>query len=158
MCYKNIYVCVAATTIPFANINTCTHSTGSKEEELYDLARSMDCTSIHRTVTASHLTNHCYTILSYTHTHTYTHSTGSKEEELYDESDLARSMDKITAIDYHQVVYHNGVKFWCYNAGHVLGACMFMIEIAGTKVGVGVLRDDVCAYAPVHGDFWFMVY
>jgi Cft2 family RNA processing exonuclease len=28
----------------------------------------------------------------------------------------------------------NGVKFWCYHAGHVLGAAMFMIEIAGVKV------------------------
>ncbi len=27
-----------------------------------------------------------------------------------------------------------GVKFWCYNAGHVLGAAMFMIEIAGVKI------------------------
>ena len=29
----------------------------------------------------------------------------------------------------------NGIRFWCYNAGHVLGAAMFMIEIAGVKVG-----------------------
>ena len=29
-----------------------------------------------------------------------------------------------------------GVKFWCYTAGHVLGAAMFMIEIAGVKVMV----------------------
>ena len=28
----------------------------------------------------------------------------------------------------------NGIKFWCYTAGHVLGAAMFMIEIAGVKV------------------------
>ena len=28
----------------------------------------------------------------------------------------------------------NGIKFWCYHAGHVLGASMFMIEIAGVKV------------------------
>ena len=28
----------------------------------------------------------------------------------------------------------NGIKFWCYHAGHVLGAAMFMIEIAGVKV------------------------
>ena len=27
-----------------------------------------------------------------------------------------------------------GIKFWCYHAGHVLGAAMFMIEIAGVKV------------------------
>ena len=32
-----------------------------------------------------------------------------------------------------------GVKFWCYTAGHVLGAAMFMIEIAGVKVlSVGI--------------------
>ena len=29
---------------------------------------------------------------------------------------------------------HHGIKFWCYNAGHVLGAAMFMIEIAGVRV------------------------
>ncbi len=28
----------------------------------------------------------------------------------------------------------SGVRFWCYNAGHVLGAAMFMIEIAGVKL------------------------
>ena len=28
----------------------------------------------------------------------------------------------------------NGIRFWCYNAGHVLGAAMFMIEIAGVKI------------------------
>ena len=32
----------------------------------------------------------------------------------------------------------NGIKFWCYNAGHVLGAAMFMIEIAGVKVTTSV--------------------
>ena len=30
----------------------------------------------------------------------------------------------------------NGIKFWCYTAGHVLGAAMFMIEIAGVKVSL----------------------
>ena len=28
----------------------------------------------------------------------------------------------------------NGIKFWAYNAGHVLGAAMFMLEIAGVKI------------------------
>lgn len=28
----------------------------------------------------------------------------------------------------------NGIRFWCYQAGHVLGAAMFMIEIAGVKI------------------------
>lgn len=53
---------------------------------------------------------------------------------LFDEQDLIRSMDKIETVDFHQEVEHAGIKFWCYNAGHVLGAAMFMIEIAGVKV------------------------
>jgi cleavage and polyadenylation specificity factor subunit 3 len=35
----------------------------------------------------------------------------------------------------------NGIKFWCYHAGHVLGAAMFMIEIAGVKVS----EDNILA-------------
>jgi cleavage and polyadenylation specificity factor subunit 3 len=33
-----------------------------------------------------------------------------------------------------QVLEHEGIKFWCYNAGHVLGAAMFMLEIAGVHI------------------------
>jgi len=56
------------------------------------------------------------------------------DDMLYDEQDLQRSMEKIEMINYHQQLEHNGIKFWCYNAGHVLGAAMFMIEIAGVRV------------------------
>lgn len=28
----------------------------------------------------------------------------------------------------------NGIRFWCYTAGHVLGAAMFMVDIAGMRV------------------------
>ena len=75
------------------------------------------------------------------------------DEMLYSEKDLEKSMDKIETINFHQVshlcvsilylpfsinpfqeVDVNGIKFWCYNAGHVLGAAMFMIEIAGVKI------------------------
>ena len=38
-------------------------------------------------------------------------------------------MKKIELIDYHQELEYKGIKFWCYNAGHVLGAAMFFIEI-----------------------------
>ena len=27
-----------------------------------------------------------------------------------------------------------GIRFWAYHAGHVLGAAMFMMDIAGTTV------------------------
>jgi len=53
---------------------------------------------------------------------------------LYDEADLAACMDRIEVIDFHQVVEAAGIKFWCYNAGHVLGAAMFMIDAGGTKL------------------------
>jgi cleavage and polyadenylation specificity factor subunit 3 len=57
----------------------------------------------------------------------------SAEEKLYDEQDLMRSMDKIELIDYHQVVQHKGIRFTALNAGHVLGAAMFNVEIAGVR-------------------------
>lgn len=53
---------------------------------------------------------------------------------LYSEADLEASMDKIETINFHEEKEIMGVKFWAYNAGHVLGAAMFMIEIAGVKV------------------------
>ncbi|KAH7703994.1 hypothetical protein AAVH_28828 [Aphelenchoides avenae] len=59
---------------------------------------------------------------------------GSEHRMLYTEEDLERSMDKIEVIDFHEQKEVNGIKFWCYVAGHVLGACMFMVEIAGIRV------------------------
>lgn len=56
------------------------------------------------------------------------------DDILYNEEDLNNSMEKIEQINYHQELEHHGIKFWCYNAGHVLGAAMFMIEIAGVRI------------------------
>ncbi|KAK9878570.1 hypothetical protein WA026_022640 [Henosepilachna vigintioctopunctata] len=56
------------------------------------------------------------------------------EQMLYTEADLDASMDKIETINFHEEKEILGVKFWAYNAGHVLGAAMFMIEIAGVKI------------------------
>ncbi|RKP21685.1 Metallo-hydrolase/oxidoreductase [Rozella allomycis CSF55] len=58
----------------------------------------------------------------------------STESIIYTEQDLHNSYEKIEAVDYHQENEVNGIKFTAYNAGHVLGAAMFMIEIAGVKV------------------------
>ncbi|KAH9685340.1 cleavage and polyadenylation specificity factor subunit 3-I [Citrus sinensis] len=58
----------------------------------------------------------------------------SVEDMLFDEQDINRSMDKIEVLDFHQTVEVNGIKFWCYTAGHVLGAAMFMVDIAGVRV------------------------
>ena len=53
------------------------------------------------------------------------------DQMLYTETDLEVSMDKIDTCNFHEEKEVNGIKFWAYNAGHVLGAAMFMIEIAG---------------------------
>ena len=56
------------------------------------------------------------------------------DEMLYDEQDLIDSYDRIEALDYHQQVEVEGIRFTAYNAGHVLGAAMFLVEIASVKV------------------------
>ncbi|KAI9330277.1 cleavage and polyadenylation specificity factor subunit 3-I-like protein [Zopfochytrium polystomum] len=56
------------------------------------------------------------------------------EDMLYDEKDVLRSHEKIEAVDFHQEVDVDGIKFTPYHAGHVLGAAMFLIEIAGVRV------------------------
>ena len=53
---------------------------------------------------------------------------------LYTEKDLDNSLDKIETMNFHEEIEVNGIRFWSYNAGHVLGAAMFMIEIAGVKL------------------------
>ncbi|KAL6329546.1 hypothetical protein AAG906_022096 [Vitis piasezkii] len=58
----------------------------------------------------------------------------SVEDMLYDEQDILCSMDKIEVLDFHQTLEVNGIRFWCYTAGHVLGAAMFMVDIAGVRV------------------------
>ncbi|KAG0293919.1 Cleavage and polyadenylation specificity factor subunit 3 [Dissophora globulifera] len=55
-------------------------------------------------------------------------------EMLYDETQLAACYEKIETVDYHQEMNVDGIKFTGYNAGHVLGAAMFLIEIAGIKI------------------------
>ena len=66
------------------------------------------------------------------------------DEQLYNEQDVLKSMEQIEGINYHQTVLHNGIKFVAYNAGHVLGAAMFMIEIAGVKVSLEMHTFQLC--------------
>ncbi|KAJ2149619.1 endoribonuclease ysh1, partial [Coemansia sp. RSA 637] len=63
-----------------------------------------------------------------------TNSSNSDSSALYTEAELISAHAKIEEIDVHQQVEVNGIKFTAYNAGHVLGAAMFLIEIAGVKI------------------------
>eukprot|EP01065_Artemidia_motanka_P035240 TRINITY_DN43148_c0_g1_i1.p1 TRINITY_DN43148_c0_g1~~TRINITY_DN43148_c0_g1_i1.p1 ORF type:complete len:724 (+),score=259.09 TRINITY_DN43148_c0_g1_i1:112-2283(+) len=47
---------------------------------------------------------------------------------------LESALQKIETLDYHQESAYNGIKYHSYNAGHVLGAGMWMVEIAGVRV------------------------
>ena len=51
------------------------------------------------------------------------------EESLYNEKDLKNSTEKIKLIDYHQEIEYKGIKFSAFNAGHVVGAAMILVEI-----------------------------
>lgn len=44
------------------------------------------------------------------------------------------TMEKIKAINYHEEFEYKNIKFTAYNAGHVIGACMYLININGTKI------------------------
>ena len=55
-------------------------------------------------------------------------------DQLFTEKDLEASMKKIEVIDFHQEVDIDGVKVTPYRAGHVLGACMFNVDIGGLRV------------------------
>lgn len=58
----------------------------------------------------------------------------SNGDNLYTDEDLAESFDKIETVDYHSTMEINGIKFTAFHAGHVLGAAMFQVEIAGIRV------------------------
>ncbi|CBI29789.3 unnamed protein product, partial [Vitis vinifera] len=47
---------------------------------------------------------------------------------------LEHVLSYVRVIDFHQTLEVNGIRFWCYTAGHVLGAAMFMVDIAGVRV------------------------
>lgn len=53
----------------------------------------------------------------------------SSDQDFYSEDDLQNCYSKIIPIDYHQEITLKGVKFVALNAGHVLGAAMFLLQI-----------------------------
>lgn len=55
-------------------------------------------------------------------------------EALYDEAELERCLSRMQAVDLHQRIAADGVTLTFYNAGHVLGAAMVLIEIGGARV------------------------
>ncbi|PWN39753.1 Metallo-hydrolase/oxidoreductase [Ceraceosorus guamensis] len=62
-------------------------------------------------------------------------SNAGNADDLFSESEMLASWRSIEAVDYHQEVpIAGGLSFTSYHAGHVLGAAMFLIDIAGLKI------------------------
>ncbi|KAI8869216.1 Metallo-hydrolase/oxidoreductase [Ramicandelaber brevisporus] len=69
------------------------------------------------------------------HQHQHQHHHSQDDDDiLYNNDDVNRSIAKFEAVDYHQQTEVDGIRFTCLHAGHVLGACMFLIEIAGVRI------------------------
>lgn len=61
-------------------------------------------------------------------------STNANKQPLYTEEDHLSNFPRIEAIDYHTTHTISAIRITPYPAGHVLGAAMFLIEIAGLKI------------------------
>lgn len=55
-------------------------------------------------------------------------------DALYTEADLISCMNKIELIDYHENMSVKGMTFHALNAGHVLGAAMYWIDLGGRSI------------------------
>ncbi|KAL9584125.1 MAG: hypothetical protein Q9212_002311 [Teloschistes hypoglaucus] len=63
-----------------------------------------------------------------------TSSSSDARTQLYTEADHLSTFPQIEAIDYHTTHTISSIRITPYPAGHVLGAAMFLIEIAGLKI------------------------
>ena len=63
-----------------------------------------------------------------------TSSSSDQPTQLYTEADHFTTFPRIEAIDYYTTHTISSIRITPYPAGHVLGAAMFLIEIAGLKI------------------------
>ncbi|KID91393.1 cleavage and polyadenylation specifity factor [Metarhizium guizhouense ARSEF 977] len=61
-------------------------------------------------------------------------SSNSTTQPVYTEQDHLNTFSQIEAIDYHTTHTISSIRITPYPAGHVLGAAMFLIEIAGLNI------------------------
>ncbi|RVD92528.1 beta-lactamase fold-containing exonuclease [Tubulinosema ratisbonensis] len=55
-------------------------------------------------------------------------------EDSFSDNELKKCMDRIRTIDYYQQIRINDLKITALNAGHVLGAAMFMIQASSSLI------------------------
>ncbi|KAF9522663.1 beta-lactamase-like protein [Crepidotus variabilis] len=65
----------------------------------------------------------------------YVRMSSSTSDALFSPLDMTKSLAAIIPVSVHQLItVCPGVSFTPYHAGHVLGACMFLIDIYGLKI------------------------
>ncbi|KAJ7037811.1 beta-lactamase-like protein [Mycena alexandri] len=65
----------------------------------------------------------------------FVRTSSSSFDALFSPLDMAKSLDLIIPISVHQhITSCAGISFTPYHAGHVLGACMFLVDIAGLNI------------------------
>lgn len=72
---------------------------------------------------------------------------------LYGEKDIDRCIARMEAVDFKQKMVVDGLQFMFYNAGHVLGAAMVLMEIAGVRIlytGERRISTPPSAYLAAH--------
>ena len=66
----------------------------------------------------------------------------SSSDALFSPLDMSMSLSSIIPVSAHQLISPcPGVSFIPYHAGHVLGACMFLIDIAGLKISMNNIQS-----------------
>ncbi|KAL8273946.1 hypothetical protein Esti_002125 [Eimeria stiedai] len=53
---------------------------------------------------------------------------------LFSEEDIEYTLQVVETLDFRQQVQVGEAKISCYGAGHVVGACMFVVEVGGVRV------------------------
>ncbi|KAK3671037.1 endoribonuclease ysh1, partial [Recurvomyces mirabilis] len=63
-----------------------------------------------------------------------TSGTDGYVNQLFNETDILTTLPLIQTISFNTTHVHNGIRFTPYPAGHVLGACMYVVSIAGLNI------------------------
>lgn len=63
-----------------------------------------------------------------------THSSSENLNQLFSEQDVISTLPLIQTVAFHTTHTHSSIRITPYPAGHVLGAAMFLVEIAGLNI------------------------
>jgi cleavage and polyadenylation specificity factor subunit 3 len=91
--------------------------------------------AVHKFMMQDFVRMRCVLSVPFTGINLHLNVSSSSSDTLFSPMDMSMSLSSIIPISAHQLITPcPGVSFTPYHAGHVLGACMFLIDIAGLKI------------------------